>query len=82
MKKIVSLSLLVVLLAACSSKFATNGEKLYMTSQNGPGVKVPPPLSEANISPFYNLPTQENRNLGVSIKPPIVSIEDSPDSKA
>ena len=78
MKKIVVLVFLLGLLGSCSSQFATNGERLYMTSQNGPGLKVPPPLTDMNISPFYNLPNQENRNLGVSIKPPVVAMGDEP----
>lgn len=77
LKKLCCSFVLIGLLGGCTSQFATNGEKLYMYSKNGPGVNIPPPLTDANISPFYNLPTRDNRNLGVSIAPPVVAIEEN-----
>lgn len=67
--------LLVGALSACSH-YATNGEKLYLQSKNGPGVRVPPPLTDSNISPFYNLPNPTKPVSKVSIEPPIVAPEE------
>jgi uncharacterized lipoprotein len=57
-------------LLGCSSRYATNGESLYLQSRNGPLLEVPPPLSRANISNFYDLP-QQNQDARVSIAPPV-----------
>lgn len=59
----------LLLLGACSSYYSSNGEKNYLQSRNGPALNVPPPLTEANISNFYDLPTPE-KNPQVSIAPP------------
>ncbi|MBA3535049.1 MAG: hypothetical protein H0T84_00305 [Tatlockia sp.] len=56
-----------LLLAACS-QFASNGDKQYLNSKNGARVVVPPPMTDSNISRFYDLPPQ-NQNAGVSIRP-------------
>ena len=67
MKKI-SFSVLALLLSSCS-QYASTGDKLYMQSRNGPDVSVPRPLTDSNISHFYDLPAQ-NKNPAVSIEPP------------
>ena len=75
-KNVVYCAVLSCLLVSCTTRFATNGEKLYLKSQNGPGVKVNPPLTNTNISPFYNLPSQQSGVKPVSIAPPVVSVEE------
>lgn len=57
------------LLLGCSGQYASNGESMYLSSRNGPGLVVPPPLTASNISHFYDLPPQ-NQNAMVSIVPP------------
>lgn len=59
----------VVFLSACS-QFASNGDKQYIQAKNGAKIAVLPPLSESNISHFYDLPPQ-NQNSVVNIKPPV-----------
>lgn len=59
---------IVLILFGCS-RYATNGEHLYLQSRNGPSLEVPPPLSRANISTFYDLP-QQDRDARVSVVPP------------
>ncbi|KTD18398.1 hypothetical protein [Legionella jordanis] len=68
MKKIGFLMISMWLLTACSN-YASNGESLYLKSRNGAAVAVPPPLTDSNISHFYDLP-QSNQNARVSIAPP------------
>lgn len=68
MKKIGFFVLSIMLLTACS-QYASNGEQLYLRSKNGTIVVVPPPLTDSNISHFYDLPPQ-NQNAQVSIAPP------------
>lgn len=63
--------LLSLILGACSSHYASNGEHIYLSSRNGPGIDVPPPLTASNISHLYDLPPQ-NQNAVVSIVPPAV----------
>jgi uncharacterized lipoprotein len=75
-KNVVLMVIVSCFVVGCSSKFSTNGEKLYLKSQNGPGLKVPPPLVDSNISPFYNLPAQQRGVKAVSIAPPVVSVEE------
>jgi uncharacterized lipoprotein len=70
-KKIVSLFVLALLLAACAQQYTGNGEIRYVQSRNGVNIVVPPPLTAANISHFYDLPNQ-NVNPQVSIVPPPV----------
>lgn len=69
MKKL-SVVVLSVCLSACADRYASNGERLYLQSKNGPTLQVPPPLTNANVSYFYDLPAQ-NQNALVSIEPPI-----------
>lgn len=70
MNKIVVCCILAVLsLTACTTKYASNGEQLYLYSRNGAKLIVPPPLTSSNISYFYVLPAQ-NQDSRVSIMPP------------
>lgn len=68
-KKLSGLVLAALVLPACSSKYASNGENLYLNSKNGTKIVVPPPLTSANISGFYDLPPQ-TQDARVSIVPP------------
>lgn len=70
MKKLSFIVGAVLVLSACSGRYASNGENLYLKSRNGEKLDVPPPLTRANISDFYNLPPQ-NQNAQVSIAPPM-----------
>lgn len=69
------LSLAVLLsLTACNSKFASNGEKQYISSKNGNLLTVPAPLTNTNINHFYDL-AEPTGNVAVNIAPPIVHDE-------
>lgn len=70
MKKLCFVVCAVLLLSACGGRYASNGENLYLKSRNGEKLEVPPPLTRANISDFYNLPPQ-NQDARVSIAPPM-----------
>lgn len=71
MKKI-GIILVASLLTAACSQFSTTGDRLYLRSQNGSGLVVPPPLVASNMSHFYDLP-QQNQPAQVSIIPPAVA---------
>ncbi|OGV50145.1 MAG: hypothetical protein A3F46_04040 [Legionellales bacterium RIFCSPHIGHO2_12_FULL_42_9] len=60
----------MLLLVSCSSQFVSHGEKMYLRSKNGPGVVVPPPLTDTNTSHFYDLPAQQKKHPKVSVVPP------------
>jgi uncharacterized lipoprotein len=60
-----------LLLAACSQQYTGIGENRYLQGRNGVNLVVPPPLTETNISHFYDLPKQ-NLSEPVSIVPPKV----------
>lgn len=60
---------LVLLLCGCSSRYASNGEHLYLGSKNGANLVVPPPLTSSNINHFYDLPAQD-KAAEVNIAPP------------
>jgi uncharacterized lipoprotein len=68
-KKLIFIMCLTVLLLACSGRYSSSGELLYLKSHNGVMLEVPPPLTKANISNFYNLPPQ-NQDAHVRITPP------------
>jgi uncharacterized lipoprotein len=69
-KKLGFVVLAVLALSACSSRYSSNGENLYLKSRNGVKLEVPPPLTSSNISTFYDLPSQ-TQNAQVSIAPPV-----------
>lgn len=73
MKKLSFLVLATLALSACSTKYSSNGENLYLQSRNGVKLVVPAPLTSANISYFYDLP-QQTTDAQVSIAPPDVVI--------
>lgn len=68
MKKISFLLLAPCLLSACAQLLSI-GEKDYLHSKNGPSITIQPPLTDANVSHFYDLPAQ-TKPARVSIKPP------------
>ena len=70
MKKLGVVVLALLALSACSSRYSSNGENLYLQSRNGVKIEVPPPLTSSNLSTFYDLP-QQNQNAQVSIAPPV-----------
>lgn len=69
-KKLGFVVLATLAISACSSRYASNGENLYLQSRNGEKVVVPPPLTSAYISNFYDLPPQ-NEDARVDIAPPV-----------
>ncbi len=69
MKRIVLFTWVLSLLTACSAQYTSNGEQIYLNSRNGGNQIVPPPLTSANISHFYDLPPQ-NQDAHVSVVPP------------
>ncbi len=69
MKKLLWGLVLCGLLVGCSGKYATNDKQQYLESRNGSPLVVPPPLTRANMSSFYELPTPEGERK-VSIVPP------------
>jgi uncharacterized lipoprotein len=69
-KKLSVLLLVLTALAGCSSSYYSNAEEEYLRSRNGEKLVVPPPLTNANISYFYNLPPQ-TQDARVSIAPPV-----------
>ncbi len=68
MKKLAIL-VLSSLLTACSAQYTSNGEQHYLTSKNGLNLVIPPPLTSANISHFYDLPPQKQR-AEIGVTPP------------
>ncbi len=67
-KKLSCMVLCSLFVMSCS-KYSSNGENLYLQSQNGLKIEVPPPLTSSNISSFYDLPAQ-TQNAKVNIEPP------------
>jgi uncharacterized lipoprotein len=68
-KQIGSLFVVALLLAGCSQQYTGIGENRYLQCRNGVNLVVPPPLTDTNISHFYDLPNQ-NLSEPVSIAPP------------
>lgn len=69
MKKLSFIVLAALALSACNARYASNGEEVYLQARNGVKIVVPPPLTNFNISNFYDLPPQ-NQNARVNIAPP------------
>lgn len=67
MKKVVVTVLLSVGISACTPS-SGNADKQYLMSMNGPSVVAPTPLTNTNISRFYELPNPK-KNAMVSIAP-------------
>ena len=70
LKKLSCVVLAGLVLSACSSRYSSNGEHLYLNSRNGVKLEVPHPLTGANITNFYDLPAQD-QDARVSIAPPV-----------
>lgn len=68
MKKL-GVILMSLLVMGCQTQYASNNREQYLNSKNGKNLVIPPPLSSALISHFYDLP-QPPGNPIVSIKPP------------
>lgn len=75
-KKLCFMVFALLCLSACSSRYSSNGENLYLQSKNGVPLDVPRPLTSANISHFYDLPPQ-TQDPHVSIAPPVEEITTS-----
>ena len=58
-----------------SSEFSSNNKKDYLHAKNGPNLVINQPLSDDNISDFYQLPDQR-KIATISIKPPVVQTKD------
>lgn len=69
MKKVLIVIAATFLMSSCATHYTSSGEHRYLKSYNGRMLVVPPPLTEANISHFYDLP-QQNQNAVVNITPP------------
>lgn len=59
---------LATVLSGCS-KYASNGEALYLSARNGPNLVVPSPLSSVSISHYHDLPDVPNP-APVNLAPP------------
>ena len=70
-KKAVLVCVSMLCLTACSSQYSTNDKQQYLASRNGPVLQTPPPLTNANLSGFYDLPPPET-GTKVSLAPPQV----------
>ncbi|MDP3267781.1 MAG: hypothetical protein Q8M40_01905 [Legionella sp.] len=70
MKNLIVCVVALLVLSACSARYSSNGENLYLQSHNGAKVTVPPPLTNANINNFYDLPPQ-TKDARVNIAPPV-----------
>lgn len=57
-----------LVLTGCS-RYASNGENLYLRSHNAERLIVPPPLTAVDMSGFYDLPAQ-TQTARVRIAPP------------
>lgn len=71
MKKIGCIGL-VLLLTGCGSWYTSGAEKRYLKSHNGPGLVINAPLTDDNISHFYDLPEQRT-DPTVANTPPLSS---------
>lgn len=79
MKKIIIIFMMLQGLEGCdffpSSEFSSNNKSEYLHSKNGPNLVINKPLSDSNISDFYQLQNQ-TRPAKISIKPPVVHTND------
>lgn len=60
----------MLLLSGCSTQYFSNSDTLYLKSRNGEKVHAPSPLTNSNISDFYDL-TAQNQDARVSLVAPI-----------
>jgi uncharacterized lipoprotein len=68
-KKLSFIVCIGLVISACSERYSSSGESLYLKNRNGPELIVPTPLTKENMSNFYNLPPQ-NQYARVRITPP------------
>ena len=54
-----------------SSEFSSNDKHEYLHSKNGQNIVVNRPLTDSNMSDFYQLPNQM-KPAKISIKPPVI----------
>lgn len=80
MKKIVFAVVSALVCVSCSVHYSSSGEEIYKKSRNGKGLIVPAPLTDLNVSHFYDLPDQ-NQNPNVSIVPPSLSLSEEHEKK-
>lgn len=69
MKKVSFWIVCLLCLASCATKYASNDKQQYLSSRNGPHIETPPPLTNSNMSGFYELPTPEGAKK-TSVVPP------------
>jgi len=68
-KKIGFLLVCMMCLASCATKYASNNQQQYLSSRNGVRLEVAPPLTNTNLSGFYELPTPDGAKK-ISVVPP------------
>lgn len=68
--KVIYIVIASILVSACTTRYASNGENQYMQSKNGANLVIPPSLTSDMISHFYDLPEQ-SKPSSVSIVPPV-----------
>ncbi len=78
MKKIVTIFVFLQALSGCallpSAEFSSNDTHEYLHSRNGKNLGINRPLTDSNISNFYQLPNQ-TKPAKISIKPPVIPAE-------
>ena len=79
LKKISIVLMVLSTLTGCgllpSAEFSSNDKHEYLHSKNGKNIVVNPPLTDANMSDFYQLPNQ-TKPAKISIKPPVIHTGD------
>ncbi len=78
LKRIVTIFIFLQALSGCallpSSEFSSNDTHEYLHSRNGQNLVINQPLTDSNISDFYQLPNQ-TKPAKISIKPPVIPTE-------
>lgn len=70
MRKAIFLMIFILSISISGCFQGSNGEFQYLESKNGPALTVPPPLAANNINHFYDLPTQQSKNIQMNNVPP------------
>ena len=73
LRKLSCIILASLALSACSNRYSSSGDGLYLSSRNGAKMTVPSPLTSANIGNFYDLPPQ-TQDARISIEPSVEEI--------
>lgn len=75
LKKVITIFMVLPTLAGCgllpSGEFSSNDKHQYLHSKNGQNIVVNRPLTDSNMSDFYQLPNQ-TKPAKISIKPPVI----------